>query len=129
MAAELTAKEMVRNYVRLRDHKKAADTEFKKSMERVNEGMRKLEGMMLAHLNDTGAKNIATDEGTVYKNTKYSATVRDRDTFLTHCRETEEWDALDVRANKTYVREQADDGNVIPGVELSSIVTVGVRRS
>lgn len=129
MANELTAKEMVRNYIRLRDHKKEADTEFKKSMERVNEGMKKLEGMMLNHLNESGAKNIATDEGTVYRNTKYSATVRDRDVFLTHVREHDEWDALDVRANKTYIREHADDGNVIPGVELSSIVTVGVRRS
>ena len=121
--------ELVANYIRLRDYKKKAEDEFKKSMERVNSAMDKLATQALAHMAETGADSIATPAGTVYRNTQWSATVQDKPAFLDFVKESGEWDALDVRANKTYVRAAADEGKLVPGVTLSSISTVGVRRS
>lgn len=125
----MNQKEMVGAYVKLRDHKLAADKEFKKSMERVNEAMQVLEAKMMSSLNDTGANNIKTEFGTVYINTKHTATVKDRKKFLEHVVVNNLWDALDARANKTFIREQAEEGIEIPGVKLTSVKTVGVRRS
>jgi hypothetical protein len=120
---------MVRNFIRLRDHKKAAEEEFKKSMERVNQGMAKLEALMLDHLSQSGANSINTDHGTVYILERTSATVKDRDAFIQYVVDNNAWDALDVKANKPFIKAQLDEGVVVPGVNFSSVNTVGVRRT
>lgn len=129
MATDMTPAAMVENYIKLRDYKKAAEDEFKKSLERVVQGMDKLESMILAHLNDTGLENIKCEAGTAYRKTDYSATVKDRDAFLKFIQESGLWDLLDARANKKFVREFTEKTAMVPGVDLSSISSVGVRRS
>lgn len=124
----MNMQERVASYIRLRDHKKLADEEFKKSMERVNAAMKKLEAEMLDELNQSGGKSFRSDAGTVYINVKTTATVEDRDVFLQEVIDKEIWDALDVRANKTVVREFADKGVALPGVKITQVATVGVRR-
>lgn len=122
--------DMVYRYIKLRDHKKARDDEHKKEMERVNLAMEKLEGMMLSHMIETGATSIGCDAGTVYRSEQVSATVQDRDTFFDWCLQNNLHDAMDVKANKTFVKEfVAEKGEVPPGVKYTSVATVGVRRS
>jgi hypothetical protein len=116
---------MVSNYLRLRDHKKKAQDEFKKSMARVTEGMDKLEAQMLNHLNNTDTKNIPTEEGTAYIIKRFNASVKDRDAFLDWVISNGKWDALDVKANKKYVE---DFGDEVPGVKVSTLNQIGVRR-
>ena len=129
MAETIDVRALVASYIRLRDYKKKADDDFKASMERVNAAMKKLEAQALDYMSNTGAESIATEAGTVYRNTQYSATVQDKAAFREFVQQSGDWDALDMRANKTYVREMLDAGNIVPGVTLSSINTVGVRRS
>jgi len=126
----MTPEEMVRSYVRLRDHKEAADKEFKKSMERVRLGMDKLEAMLLKHLEDTGGTSLrCKDTGTVYIKTRETATVKDREVFLNFIQENEFWDALDARANKPFIKEyMTEQGKEVPGVKWSAIKQVGIRR-
>lgn len=126
---EMTPAQMVRNYRRLRDHKQAAEKEFKKGMARVTDGLKLLESKILEHLTKNELKNIASDFGTAYINTKYTATVKDRAAFLQWVIDQNKWDALDVKANKTYVRTVMDEGEEVPGVKLSSVNIVGIRRS
>ena len=127
--SQLDVGKLVADYIKLRDYKKSAEDEFKKSMERVNQAMDKLAGMALEHMTASGADSIATPAGTVYRNTQWTASVKDKAAFLDYVRNEGEWDALDVRANKTYVRETVSEGKDVPGVLLSSVHTVGVRRS
>lgn len=128
--ASRTPAEMVDSYIKLRDFKKRAEEELKSSLERVNKAMEVLEGEMLDHLNQTGATSIACAAGTVYRNTQFSATVENRDEYLAHCRENDQWEALDIKANKTFVREYMEhNGSPPPGVKVTQIATVGVRRS
>lgn len=129
MAETIDVRQLVANYIKLRDYKKKADEDFKASMERVNEAMKKLEVQALDYMSNTGAESIATEAGTVYRNTQYSATVNDKAAFKQFVQENDEWEAIDLRANKTFVRACFDEGKIIPGVTLSSINTVGVRRS
>lgn len=128
--SNLTPAEKVAAYIQLRDFKKSAEDEFKKSMVRVNEAMDKLEAELLDTLNQSGANSLACDSGTVYKNTQLSATVENRDDFLGHVRKTDLWEALDVKANKTFIKEYMETHGVVPpGLKVTQMATVGVRRS
>jgi nanoRNase/pAp phosphatase (c-di-AMP/oligoRNAs hydrolase) len=121
----------VEQYIKLRDYKQSADDEYKKSMERVAQAMKKLEGELLEHLNTQSIDNIAAKGvGTVYRTTRTSASVEDAVKFMDWVKEHEKWDALDVKANKTFVTEMiAAENDTPPGVKVSSVQTIGVRRS
>lgn len=136
MAAAVQAKtydtpaEKVEAYIKLRDYKKRAKEEFEKSLERVNQAMAKLEGELLQHLNDAGVDSIsARGIGTFYRSVQYSATVHDRDKFMDFVQTQECWEALDVRANKTVIKNLLETLPEVPGVKVSTIATVNVRRS
>lgn len=125
---ETNPQEKINQYVKLRDYKKNADAEFKKSMERVNAGMKKLEGELMKALDDLGADSLSGDSGTVYIRTQNSASVKDRDEFLRFVFQTKNLELLDVRANKKIVRELGVQGTVVPGVTYTEVKQVGVRR-
>lgn len=127
--SQLTPADKVAAYIKLRDHKRAAEDEFKKSMERVNSAMEKLEGELLQHLMDTGASSLSADGiGTVYRNTRTSASVQNRDEFFAWAMECGV-EAMDIKANAAFVKEyMTDHGVVVPGVKLTMVDTVGVRR-
>lgn len=125
----MTVEEMVDAYIRIRDHKEAASREFKEKMKRVDEAQKVLEAKLQEHLLTTGAEHVGTAAGTVYKITKNSTSVQDAEGFMQWVRDNDAWDALDVKANVTFVRDTLAAGTPIPGVKFSSFSTVGVRRS
>ena len=128
--SQLTPAERVAAYIRLRDYKKAAEEEFKKSLKRVIDAMEKLEVELLNDLNASGANSLSCDAGTVYKNTQFSATVENREAFREYVVKNDLWEAMDIRANKTFVKEFMErEGTPLPGVKVTQIATVGVRRS
>lgn len=128
--SQLTPAERVAAYIRLRDYKKAAEEEFKNSLKRVNDAMEKLEGELLNDLNASGANSLSCDAGTVYKNTQLSATVENREAFREYVVKNDLWEAMDIKANKTFVKEFMErEGTPLPGVKVTQIATVGVRRS
>lgn len=124
----MNTQEKVTNYLRLRDHKKRADAEFKVSMERVNAAMAKLEAGLMADIQASGANSIAGDGGTVYIKTQSSASVKDRDAFFQFVFATKNLELLDARANKAIVRELQAKGTVVPGVNYTEIQQIGVRK-
>lgn len=128
-AETMTPADMVAMYIKLRDFKKKATEEFDLSLERVNAGLKKLESSLLDHLNLNKLDNVsAKGIGTAYRNTTHSATVEDREAFLKFLQESGEWALADLRANKKTVRERAENLALAPGVKLTSVVTIGVRR-
>lgn len=120
---------LVEMYIALRDAKKKADEEFKKSMERTNQGLEKLENILLAKLEELGCDSLSCKSGTVYRNTQNSASVKDKEAFREWLLTSGKWDAADLRASKSVIREMLEAGEEIPGVSFTSINTVGVRRS
>lgn len=123
-----TMKLKIDQYVQLRDYKTKADSEFKESMTRVNEAMKKLEGEIMAGLDADGVESIRAATGTAYIKTQTSASVKDREEFLKFVFTTKNLELLDVRANKKIVRELGEQGTVVPGVNYTEIKQVGVRR-
>ncbi len=124
----MNTQERINNYIRLREHKKKADAEYKKSMERVNTAMVKLEGELMKDINDSGGDSLSGPAGTVYTTTKSTASIKDRDAFLRFVFQTKNLEVLDVRANKAIVRSLGKQGTVVPGVNYTEVKVIGVRK-
>jgi hypothetical protein len=125
-----TPAELAAAYIKLRDKKEAATAEFKKSMELTNQIMETLEGILLKKLEELGVDSLTTKGvGTVYRLTQDSCTVQDKPEFRAWVEETQNWDAVDLRANKIAMRELLSKGVEVPGVKFTSVHTVGIRRA
>jgi type I site-specific restriction endonuclease len=116
-------------FIRLRDTKKAKDEEHKKSVSKLVAAMDKLEGALLEFLDANGIQNVACTNGTAYKSVQLSATIEDKEAFMSFVKTTEQWEALDIKANKSFVNDYLDENQEAPpGVKTSKISTVGVQR-
>ena len=128
--AELTPAQRVAAYIQLRDYKAAAEKEFDKSIERVKLAMERLENDLLNDLNVSGANSIACDAGTVHRTRQFNVSVNNREAFLEYVKEKNIWEALDVKANKTFVKEHMEEeGEALPGLNVTQFDKIGVRRS
>jgi len=123
-----TIDEAVASYVRLRDKKKALQDEHKEQLKPYNTAMEKLENWMLAKLNQDNAQSVRTDSGTVFKSMRTSASVQDWEATLGFIRENELYHLLERRVSKTAVEEMAEQGQDVPGVQITREITVNIRR-
>lgn len=121
-------REKIAQYVQLRDYKAAAKKEFDKGMARVNEAMEKLEGEFLKELIESEQESARTSAGTIYRLSRANCSVKDRDEFYQWAQSTGNVDVMDIKANKTAVRKLLEKGVVVPGVNFSEIIQVGIRR-
>ena len=116
-------------YIKIRDAKAAAKTAFDAETKRMTDAMVKLENLALDCLNPAGAESIKTEFGTVFKKTRSSCTVKDRDEFYNFAVSSGNLAAIDMKANAKIVRELLDDGVDVPGVKYSVSTQVGIRRA
>lgn len=120
----------VKNYVRMRDKikeiKERHEQELKPYVDVQNELTVKLQGVLDA----AGAQSIKTSGGTVYASTRYSASLADPKAFMDFVITQNKFDLLDRKANATAVRDYIEQNKVSPpGVNLSALRTIGVRRA
>lgn len=122
--------DLVKKYLRIRDAKDELVAAHKKELARYTNAMTKIEQMLLSEFNETGQESAKTPFGTAYRSVKTSARVADRDSFFDFVRSNEAWDFLESRANKTAVQEYMDEHDELPpGVDVSRITTINIRRS
>lgn len=122
--------EAVELYIKMRDRKAELKAEFDAKVAPLNEKMDKLEAKLLDVFNQTGMDSVKTEFGTAYATTRVTASVADKEVFMTHIRENDDWGLLEVRASKTAVdqyRSVHDD--IPPGVSMREERVVNVRRS
>ena len=84
--------EAVSIYIKMRDKKAQMKAEFDASVAPLNEKMEKLEAKLLDVFNKTGIDSVKTEFGTAYTTTRVTASVADREIFMTHVRENDDWD-------------------------------------
>lgn len=131
MQTPTTFEAMAEQYVRLRDTIKEADRVHAEKLAPAKEYMDKLEAAMLDKLQTTGQDSAKTKAGTIYRSTRKSATIADGAAFREFVINDQEFDLVDWRANANAVAEWIDNtgnGQSPPGVNYSTMVTVGVRR-
>ena len=122
--------EAVSIYIKKRDKKAQMKAEFDASIAPLNEKMEKLEAKLLDVFNKTGMDSVKTEFGTAYTTTRVTASVADREIFMTHVKENDDWALLEVRASKTAVEQYRDTNNDLPpGVSMREERVVNIRRS
>lgn len=127
----LTMDQLVDQYVRLRDRLKEADEKHNEKMKPAKDYLQSLNGALMAQLQQMGMDSAKTIHGTAYMSERKSATVGDADAFRNYVIEHGEFDLADWRANATAVADYAGEhqGQLPPGVNYSTVLTVGVRRA
>lgn len=120
----------IEQYVKLRDMIKAEDDAHKEKMKPYREALEQLNNIMLDHLNQIGGDSVKTGAGTVYRTVKRSASLEDGDTFMKYVIANEAWDLMDRKVNAPAAEAFAQQfGTLPPGVKMSSMQVVGVRRA
>ena len=120
----------VMQYVAVRDAIKAMKDKHEKELEPMVDIQNVLTGIIQQCLEAAGAESIKTSEGTAYTTTRYNASLADPAAFMQFVRDTNNFDLMDRKANAPAVRDYvAEHGTLPPGVNLSSISTIGVRRA
>lgn len=122
--------ERVKQYVKTRDAIKAMDEAHEEAKRPLVELQNLLTGWLQNFMEQAGADNVKTSEGTCYHSTRYTASLADPEAFMQYVISNKKYDLLDRKANVTAVKDYVAENNALPpGVNLSAIKTVGVRRA
>lgn len=123
-------KDVVAQYVKLRDQKSLLKKQYDEKKAAIDTQMAKIEGVVLKAFQAQGVTTMGTPAGTAYISTRVSTSVADRDEFLNFVRSNEAWEFLENRVSKTAVEEYKEaHGDLPPGVNWSAAMTLNVRRS
>ncbi len=117
-------------YIKMRDKKAQMKAEFDASVAPLNEKMEKLEAKLLDVFNKIGMDSVKTEFGTAYTTTRVTASVADREIFMNHVKENDDWALLEVRAAKSAIEQYRENNNDLPpGISMREERVVNVRRS
>lgn len=120
----------IAQYIALRDMIAAIKKKHEEELKPYTDALLRLNGVLLEHLNENGGDSVSVrGVGTVYRNTKRSASIADGSEFRRFIIGGELWDLVDWKANAPQIAEYIKkEKTVPPGINMSSVVTVGVRR-
>lgn len=119
----------VKQFIDVRDKIKEIEERQKKELEPFKTLKNQLAGWLQEYMTNSGSEGIRTAYGTCSLSSKTSASLEDADAFMQFVIENKQYELLDRRANSTAVQEYVKEtGSMPPGVNLSTIQTVGVRR-
>ena len=122
--------EAVSIYIQMRDKKAQMKAEYMAKVAPLDEKMEKLEAKLLDLFNKTGMSSVRTEFGTAYSTTRVTASVADREIFMAHVRENDDWGLLEVRASKSAVEQYRENNNDLPpGISMREERVVNVQRS
>ncbi len=123
-----TVDKRVEQYIAVRDTIQARKQAFEEQLKPLVDIQNMLTGWMQNFLEQAGADSVKTSHGTCYSTTRYTASLADPEAFMKHVISTGSFDLLDRKANVTAVKDYVNEkGSLPPGVNMSSIKTVGVR--
>ena len=111
-------------------HLKSLKAEREGEIKQIEVVMDKVRSKLLEHFQNTGVELIRTEAGTVYKSVRTTASVADWDVFLESVKKNELWHLLEHRCSskeaENYVSVHDEPP---PGVNLSRVATINIRRS
>lgn len=121
---------VVNTYIKLRDKKAAMKKVFDGETAAINEQLETLENFIMQKAQELGVDSFKTDAGTAYRYETVSATVADWDKSLAFIQEQGAWNLLEHRVSKKAVEEYKEaHGEIPPGINYTSMFSIGVRRS
>lgn len=123
---------LIDKYIQVRDRLEAWKTSQKEQAGKFAEALKFLEGNIMLALNQAGVESMKGKAGTVFKQTRVSATVEkgEWDKVLEYIIEKQAWDLLEARVSKNAVMAVIEEtGQPVPGVKVSQETVLHVRRS
>jgi hypothetical protein len=121
---------LVRMFVKVRDELAKRKEAYEESIKPLTEIKSKLEGRMLAFLDQSGQTSAKTQYGTCFTTVKDRASLADPDAFMAFVMKKGLFELLDRRANATAVKDFVEnEGTLPPGVNFHSYKALSVRRS
>lgn len=122
--------EAVQLYISLRDEKAEMKRRYEEEVAHVQKKLDMLEVALLAKMDEGGAESVKTPFGTAYVSVQTRASVADKDVFMTHCQENDDWGLLEVRASKAAVEQYVEqhNGELPPGINWSAERVINIRR-
>lgn len=120
----------VQQFIMIRDALKVLEDKHETEKAPLLEAKKLVEGWLQQFMETARCESIKTQYGTCHFTSRTTASVADPQAFMDFVIQNKQFDLLDRRANATAVREYVKDhqGAQPPGVNLSTIRTVGVRR-
>jgi len=120
---------LVGMYVKLRDRIKAKDEEMKATLKPAKDMLEQLNNRILDELNKANVDSIKADTGTAYRTARTTASLADPQAFRDFVIANELFEMVDWKANAKAVQDHNEEfGALPPGVTVSTILQVGVRR-
>lgn len=130
MSEPVTIDTRVEQFIAVRDKLKVMDEEHEAKRKPLLELREALSGWLMEFLDQNNLENAKTKHGTVHTTTRSSASVADAQAFMDYIIQSERFDLIDRRANATAVKDYVKtEGHLPPGVNFTSVKTVGVRRA
>lgn len=127
--APALVQQRTQEYIRVRDKLKEMDERHEKERAPLLEVQNLLSGWIMHFLEQSGVESVRTKHGTCSTSTRYTASLADPDAFMNFVKSKGLFDLLDRRASATAVRAYVEEHkNLPPGVNLSALRTVSVRR-
>lgn len=127
---QVTVAKRVGQFIAIRDELDKMDERHKEERKGLLEAKELVTGWLQTFLEQSGSESIKTTLGTCYASSRTTASVADPKAFMDHVIATKDFDLLDRRANATAVKEYVKEhnGQTPPGVNISTMKTLGVRR-
>lgn len=127
---KVTPRDLVAMYVQLRDQLAEEKAAFVAKERAIKERMARIEGQLMEKMGELEVDSLKTPAGTAYLNERVSVLTSDKTAFLDYVRENEAWDLLQVQGAKSGIQEYVLENNdVPPGISITRMQTVGIRRA
>jgi len=122
--------DLVARYIRLRDKMQHADKEYAEWRKlHFDDPMKEIEDHFTTLFEETGADNMKTRSGTVYRKINVSVTTADGSALREYVIGNGLWELVDWRPNKTQVKDLVAAGKELPpGVNYSTHMSIHIQR-
>lgn len=122
--------ERIRQYVWVRDQLKEAEEAHHKKIAPLLEVKSLLSGVIMSFLTTSKQEAARTKWGTVFLSSKTTAALEDADAFMTFVVDNRLFELLERRASPTASVDYTEThGQPPPGVKLTTVMTINVRRA
>jgi hypothetical protein len=126
----MNVEEKMEQYVQVREILRAEGKVWKEREAFLKNILDRLEGQFGEFMKSTKQENLTAKSGTAYTSEVWYATVADADLLRNHVKDTGQMELLKLAANPTAVRAYVEANKCLPpGVSLTSVINVNVRKS
>jgi len=122
---------LVAGYISLRDKIAEEEATAAAAIKPKKDMLEKIEQMLKQHFDETKTDNLSVrGVGTAFKKIVTSVTVSDWEPVWDYIQRKQAWDVLNHAVNKKAVMARLEEeGELIPGVNMTQYVDVQVRRA